>query len=341
MSVEKTLSINEVSIISILTPNEKENERRKLRKENFLRKAKIVHGDRYDYSKSIYKSAHLKIRIKCSKHGYFYQLPTNHIDRKQGCPKCEGHNRTTSEFIKMAKVIHGNLYDYSKTKYHHYDEKLVIVCKSHGPFKQSPNKHLGGRGCPICANNVTLTLKQFVERAKKIHEEKYFYDKVEYNNLQKKVCIGCKLHGDFYQSPIKHMSGQGCRKCALDPQLNHKGFRRKLYQFSDGRIEKVQGYESLTIDFLLSQSIKPEEIILSGPTKPIIQYQFSGSIRDYFPDCYLPNSNTIVETKSTWTWELQKYQNLSKISASLNSGHNVRMITWNGKHNLVSDITYS
>ena len=57
---------------------------------------------------------------------------------------------TTEEFIKRARDIHGNLYDYNKTEYVNYDTKLIITCPKHGDFKQSPTHHLNGEGCPKC-----------------------------------------------------------------------------------------------------------------------------------------------------------------------------------------------
>lgn len=63
---------------------------KKITTEDFISRAMIVHGDRYDYSKSIYTSAKEKVTIVCKKHGVeFYQSPTNHLQGKVGCNKCE------------------------------------------------------------------------------------------------------------------------------------------------------------------------------------------------------------------------------------------------------------
>lgn len=59
-----------------------------------------------------------------------------------------------------------------------------------------------------------LTSKEFVEKAKKIHGDKYDYSKVEYVNGQTKVCIICPEHGEFWQIPNSHLLGFGCAKCA-------------------------------------------------------------------------------------------------------------------------------
>ena len=59
--------------------------------EYFVNKAKEIHGDRYDYSESIYVNNKLKVIIKCKEHGEFLQSPDNHL-RGKGCPKCGATN---------------------------------------------------------------------------------------------------------------------------------------------------------------------------------------------------------------------------------------------------------
>ena len=56
--------------------------------EKFIEKAKEIHGDRYDYSKTLYIRAHEKVIITCLEHGDFEQTPDNHC-RKKGCPSCK------------------------------------------------------------------------------------------------------------------------------------------------------------------------------------------------------------------------------------------------------------
>ena len=62
---------------------------------------------------------------------------------------------TTEEFIKRAKEIHGDKYDYSKTIYKNRRTKLIITCPKHGDFEQRPDAHLSGQGCPKCAIETT------------------------------------------------------------------------------------------------------------------------------------------------------------------------------------------
>ena len=118
--------------------------------EDFIDKAKVIHGDRYDYSRVVYNKAVEKVEILCKAHGEFNQIPSSHLSGV-GCPKCAGKNKTTEEFIKDAKEVHGDRYDYSKVKYSTTHENISIVCIDHGVFKQTPDNHLSGKGCPKCA----------------------------------------------------------------------------------------------------------------------------------------------------------------------------------------------
>ena len=122
---------------------------------NFISKANSVHKNKYNYDKSIYENSNLKIKIECVEHGYFMQTPSNHL-KGQGCPKCGrikgDKNRLLglNRFIEKAKEIHDNKYIYDNTVYEKSHLKLEILCLQHGPFKQSPYKHLRGKGCPRC-----------------------------------------------------------------------------------------------------------------------------------------------------------------------------------------------
>ena len=71
-----------------------------------------------------------------------------------------------------------------------------------------------------------LTTAAFIERAREVHGDRYDYSKVEYVNMNTKLCIVCPTHGEFWQSSFKHLSGQGCEKCS-------RAIRAKLYSLGD------------------------------------------------------------------------------------------------------------
>lgn len=121
---------------------------------------------------------------------------------------------TTIEFIKRAKTIHGEQYDYSLVDYKTSHQKIVIVCDEHGKFDQKPNSHLSGCGCPICGGRDIVNKEKFVQRSRKIHQNTYEYGSVVYGGYNEKVEIICLEHGSFYQTPFSHLIRKtGCPNC--------------------------------------------------------------------------------------------------------------------------------
>ncbi|UPW42579.1 hypothetical protein BAHKABFF_00029 [Salmonella phage CF-SP1] len=197
---------------------------RKLTTEEFIIKAKAVHSDMYDYSKTIFNGSHSKLIINCQHHGYFEQIANNHLNGR-GCKDCGIKTKimkrmlSSSEFIAKSKCLHGNKYDYEITEYHGSNSIVRMTCKTHGEFKQRASDHLKGHGCQKCGK-IALSEGQrssifyFIERACEIHGDKYDYSNVIYKHGKVKVAITCIEHGVFYQMPHAHLSGQGCPSCA-------------------------------------------------------------------------------------------------------------------------------
>ena len=191
--------------------------RKKLTNEEFVFRARGIHGNKYDYSKVNYKHSNSNVIIICSLHGEFPQRAFHHLDGS-GCGKC-ARRKTTEEFLKEAKKIHGDRYDYSKTVYETTSDNVIIGCPEHGEFSQIAEVHLRGSGCNLCGIERTATKKtsnteEFISKAKKIHGNKYDYSKVDYKDSKSNVIIGCPEHGDFPQTPDNHLSRQGCSICA-------------------------------------------------------------------------------------------------------------------------------
>lgn len=190
----------------------------------FIKKARIIHEDKYNYDKAEYINTNTPVIITCPEHGDFEQTPKSHLTRKRGCSKCateknKGPRITTEEFVNRAKAVHGGKYDYSKSVFVGALEKLIITCPIHGDFEQQAASHLSGKGCRQCANialseGMTKTTAQFIKDARKVHGDKYSYDKTVYVHGHKKVMVTCPKHGDFEVSPSNHLfSKSGCPKC--------------------------------------------------------------------------------------------------------------------------------
>lgn len=201
--------------------------------EQYIAEAKAVHGDRYGYDKTIYVGNKFKIIINCPEHGDFEQLASNHINAKQGCPKCGRENQrmksflNTDSFKEKAKSIHGEKYDYSFVNYIDSKTPIEICCKSHGKFLQKPSLHLSGRGCNFCASSSRATkrtkpFKDFKKEADRVHNNRYEYFEDGYEKISSRVKICCPEHGIFMQNGTHHLNGGGCPKCAVTGRADKK-----------------------------------------------------------------------------------------------------------------------
>lgn len=190
----------------------------KLNTVKFIEKAKLKHGNKYDYSLVEYTKNNNYVKIVCPIHGVFEQKAGNHLFGF-GCLNCVKNKKmNTKEFIKKAQRVHGETYDYSSVDYIGSHIKIKIICKIHGTFEQSPTNHLSKNGCPICrylksAENTRLTNVEFIEKAKLVHGDKFDYSVTKYYNWGTDVEIVCYKHGVFSQAPGNHLAGKGCKYC--------------------------------------------------------------------------------------------------------------------------------
>ena len=202
--------------------------------EGFIERARKIHGDKYDYSESVYKGAKIKVKIICPEHGIFEQDPDKHVNGSNGCMKCaKGYEQRVGGhevFVKDVRKIHGDKYEYPDP-YLKSDTKIKIVCKEidsdgvpHGEFSQTPNDHKRGNGCPKCCIRYEQEfggIDVFIEHSRKVHGDKYDYSKSIYVNNHTKIIIICNeknkqgdSHGEFLQTPQTHKRGAGCPACA-------------------------------------------------------------------------------------------------------------------------------
>lgn len=127
---------------------------------DFIAQVLEKHGGKYDYAKTLYIKSSLTIEVLCPKHGYFKQRASHHLNGA-GCNSCgrektlKGRRLTTDIFVSRATETHKGKYGYSLTEYVNNRTKVDILCKKHGLFKQSPDKHLGGCGCTLCGIEST------------------------------------------------------------------------------------------------------------------------------------------------------------------------------------------
>ena len=288
--------------------------------ENFISKCMEVHKNKnYDFSKVDYVNSKTRVKVIChekdalgNEHGEFLIRP-DHLRNGHGCPKCAHRNLSNEEWIAMAEKVHGKgRYDYSLIDYNNKQkDKGKFICHEkdengieHGIFEQSFGSHLSGCGCPKCKGGVRHSGDIFILNARKIHGDKYEYYAEEYVNAQTKIRIGCKIHGDFYQTPTAHLRGEGCPMCKnsilenrVQRMLENNGlyFERNVYI----------GLGKQTIDFYIPQ--KKLYIECQGE-QHYIPTKFSSSVSD--EEC-----EKLLETRKQL--DVDKFNKISDIGAEI------------------------
>ena len=257
----------------------------KLTQEEFIRRAKDVHGEKYDYSISCYKGAKEKIKYICPKHGVIEQNAHSHL-LGHGCRYCssedshEDSRDTKISFINKAREVHGDKYDYSLVNYINSQTKVAIIChekdalgNEHGVFWQKPYSHLQGFRCPRC-NGRNRTTEEWIAEAKTIYPEgKYSFGKTNYTHARDKVIVTCSEHGDFLTLSRDFLRGHGCPKCQLS----------KLEYSVERELQKAGiNYES---------------------------QKFFEWLYPLKPDFYIPSSNIIIECQGEQHYKDKEYFN--------------------------------
>ncbi len=192
----------------------------KMNIERFLAKAKIVHGDTYDYSNVECDSRDSIVKIICMIHGEFNISVSSHLYKNRGCKQCsKAYRMNQEEFIEAATKKHNGKYDYPKMEKFQISKKVKIICPIHGDFKCIGSRHLHeGIGCKDCQyDSKRHTNEKFIAKANEVHGEgKYDYSLVDYKDDKVRVEIICPIHGIFEQIPNSHKRGAGCPDCGDD-----------------------------------------------------------------------------------------------------------------------------
>lgn len=211
-----------------------------------------------------YKNTNTPIKLICKNCGNIFFRDINALMCNNSCPYCNNKKRNitynNNEFINKANEIHNNIYDYTKTEYKKTDIKVCITCHKkdlfgdeHGDFWVTPHAHIGKMksGCPKCSGKYKKTTNDFIKESNLIHDNYYDYSEVNYINAKTKVKIICPEHGEFFQTPNSHLSGEGCPIC------KQSSSERKLgILFKNNNIEFIRQYKPLwlkrmSIDFFI------------------------------------------------------------------------------------------
>ena len=172
-----------------------------------------------------------KALYKCPSCSLPFELLTDNANSRPNsvCRVCSATRKAEKHYAKHLAIFssrcleyYGYTYDYSKFVYTNAITKGTIICKIHGEFMQTPNDHLNSQqGCPSCgilkasATRKDNTLATIVDRANSIHNNKYTYDNMVFTGVKDYISITCPIHGDFLQTPDKHINdGNGCPECS-------------------------------------------------------------------------------------------------------------------------------
>jgi hypothetical protein len=253
-------------------------------REQFIEKAIKKHGNKYSYLLVEYVNRHkdvILIHNICQ--NQFLQTPNTHL-LGSGCSHCFGSTkRTTETFVAEAKEIHGDRYSYLLSNYINANTPVVIICSIHKEFQQRPSKHLSGRGCPKCGGTALLTSEEVIERATKIHGNKYIYDRLIYVNMATDVWIKCPDHGYFEKSMNGHINGgEGCPQC------------------SSPKNEQIVG--TILNNFKIPYVHQYKINLFNAPRSNRVDY-------------YLPDYNLIIEYNGEQHYELCLFKGMSQETA--------------------------
>ena len=228
--------------------------------DDFILKAKRVHGDKYTYGSTLYSGVNSKVLILCPRHGLFEQTACVHLNGC-GCKKCGIESSTstntpkidfpskltTEDVISKIRDIHGDRYDLSHVDYENSKTKIKLICCIHGEFFILPkNVYLQKQGCHACgrlssSHKMTIAQVDVIKRFQEAHGGLYDYSQVVYTGVTNKVKIICSVHGPFWQQPNIHMDGHGCAACGNNVPYTADTFaQRAAVLHSDKyRYEKV------------------------------------------------------------------------------------------------------
>ena len=197
--------------------------------EQWVEKARKVHGSTFNYSKAVYKNSKTPVDIICETHGLFTQQAGSHL-RGTGCRKCGGTFGSLDTFLAASKKVHGDRYTYEDVVYKNNTTDVKITCKIHNTFLQAPKLHKKGHGCHLCNSGVALTTSQWVEKAKAARGEGFRYSDVEYVNSKTPIVVRCPEGHKFSVTPSRFLDGASCSVCRLPRSEKIQGYTSKFQQ---------------------------------------------------------------------------------------------------------------
>ena len=304
----------------------------------------FIESEGYRLISSDYQNNRTKLDIICPE-GHEYKVSLHDFKAGYRCQICSDKRRGIVERKDYSEVkewyknnFSFNVNDLSKKNRHDLYKSLVnyvgiegkdyVECKVCGKRSKNINiRHL--------KSWHNLTKEEYLE----IYPDALLYSESK-SKIQSKIASGNKgrtgkknsleqrkIISERQKSKGNSFYGRIHTKEAMEKR-SKSSFTFKDYVFPSGRKARIQGYENKTIDYLLDCGLKEEDMVVHSSEMPRVLYNFKDKVSGYFPDLYIKSQNKIIETKSEWTYNLQKERNLAKRKACLDRGYDFEFYIW-------------
>lgn len=190
--------------------------KKQLTTDEFITRAAKIHNNYYDYSKTNYINTKTKVIIIDPIYGEFKQIPSNHlkghgnIKRRDSIRSKQNRKNKFDIFIKKAKEIHGDLYDYSKVIYINCDTKVIIIDPIYGDFEITPYCHINRKTGHIKRRKNSIEVMElrkidFIKKSIELYGIIHDFSKFIYSGSKKDTIFYDKKYGSYITKPINHL----------------------------------------------------------------------------------------------------------------------------------------
>jgi len=290
----------------------------------FVRRAREVHLDYYDYSLVDYQGMTTIVHIICPKHGTFIQKPREHI-AGCGCLKCgsiTARVKISQNKNRATRISSSKRSASTEQKSIIQDKKKETLLSRYGVDNPAKIEDFADKLKIAHSREVIAgkTVKDVArEKAKKTMVDRYGVD----NIFKDKE----RIQNKFIEKYGVSNPGQVAE---ISERSKKSAYKKKIYTFPNGNQIIIQGYESLAIDWLISQGYHEDDIKTSRIDVPEIWYiDENGKKRRYYPDIWIKIDNQIYEVKGVYTYTASLSRNLLKREACINAGYKFTFVICN------------
>lgn len=226
------------------------------------------------------------------------------------CETCNEEKRKNDRFDEISNQL--NTRDCKIISLN--ERKVKYICKCGNECSSYDNNILKDNfiGCATCGN--PFNSKEIQEQIKETNKVKY----------------GCEnvFQSELIKEKIKETNKEryGCENVMQNKEIFNRNMdsskKYKNYRFPSGRIDEIQGFENITLDYLL-KTYSENDIFTEKNINIKIKYKnpLTNNTSAYYPDAYVKSENMIVETKSTYTFEKNIEKNEAKFKKVVELGH--------------------